>query len=257
MQTEEGVLYGWGRLNTAEEKMRTDDWACSASKFTSALAVAILGFLGLSLTEGQALGDCCEFEGTCYQGVEVPFCTQNSGTFVVPGGACDCGTQNFCFGNCIPPPSPTPADTDTPTETPTDTPTGTPTDTPTQTPTNSPSNTATNTPTASPANTPTQTPTATSTGTVTQTPTVTPTGTPVSQGGACATPAECATGFCVDSVCCDTACAGPGEECDLPGQAGTCGLAPAPAPALTPWGMIAGLVLLAGTAAWAIGRRRV
>ena len=85
--------------------------------------------------------------------------------------------------------------------------------------------------------------------------TSTPTNTPVPQGGACATPAQCSTGFCVDSVCCDTACTDPLKRCNLAGQVGTCASTAAAAPTLTPWGLVAGLVLLAGTAAWAIRRR--
>src|SRR5262249_28274815 len=81
---------------------------------------------------------------------------------------------------------------------------------------------ATFTPTETPTNTPTNTATATNT------PTATPTNTPVPQGGACITPSQCSTGFCVDDVCCNSACTS--GRCDLPGQRGTCsGLAPAPA----------------------------
>lgn len=88
------------------------------------------------------------------------------------------------------------------------------------------------------------------------TPTSTPTGTPVPQGGACATPSQCGTGFCVDNVCCNSACTDPLTKCNLPGQVGTCASAAAEAPTLTPWGLIAGLVLLAGSGVWAIRRRR-
>jgi len=89
----------------------------------------------------------------------------------------------------------------------------------------------------------------------TLTPTVMPTNTPVPQGGACATPAQCGTGFCVDSVCCDTACTDPARRCNLAGQVGTCASTAAEAPTLTPWGLIVSMVLLAGTAAFAIRRR--
>src|SRR5262245_30866312 len=97
----------------------------------------------------------------------------------------------------------------------------------------------------------------TPTPTVTETPTATPTNTPIPQGGACTTPAQCSTNFCVDGVCCDTACPEP-LQCNVPGQVGTCGRAPAaPAPALTPTALLLALVVLAGLAAIALRRRHV
>jgi hypothetical protein len=97
------------------------------------------------------------------------------------------------------------------------------------------------------------TPTATPTVTTTATPTVT--GTPVPQGGACTTPSQCATGFCASGVCCDTACTSPLEQCNLPGRGGTCASTAAPSPALTPWGLVAASLALAGIAAVAMRRR--
>ncbi len=41
-------------------------------------------------------------------------------------------------------------------------------------------------------------------------------------GSMCTTDADCATGHCADGVCCDTACNGQCEACDVPGSAGTC-----------------------------------
>jgi MYXO-CTERM domain-containing protein len=109
--------------------------------------------------------------------------------------------------------------------------------------------------TATPSETPTDTatPTSTPTGTPTSSPTNTPT--PQPNGSTCTNAGQCASGNCVDTVCCNTACTDPPTRCNLAGQVGTCASAAAEAPALTPWGLIAGLVLLAGTAAWAIRRR--
>lgn len=42
-------------------------------------------------------------------------------------------------------------------------------------------------------------------------------------GASCSTAASCASGFCVDGVCCNTACSnGPCRSCNLPGSAGNC-----------------------------------
>jgi len=107
---------------------------------------------------------------------------------------------------------------------------------------------------AGPTQTPTETPTATVTDTPTNTPTVTPTNTPVPQGGACTTPSQCSTGFCVDDVCCNSACTS--GRCDLPGQRGTCsGLAPVPA--LAPRALAILVALLLGVAVFTLRRRRI
>lgn len=45
-------------------------------------------------------------------------------------------------------------------------------------------------------------------------------------GGACASNAECAGGFCVDGVCCNSACRGACVSCALPFSIGTCSPAP-------------------------------
>ena len=41
-------------------------------------------------------------------------------------------------------------------------------------------------------------------------------------GGSCSTSAQCGSGQCVDGVCCDTACNGQCEACDVAGSVGTC-----------------------------------
>jgi hypothetical protein len=42
------------------------------------------------------------------------------------------------------------------------------------------------------------------------------------KGRNCARARQCASGFCVDFRCCDVACTGPCESCDLPSLAGLC-----------------------------------
>lgn len=110
-------------------------------------------------------------------------------------------------------------------------------------------------PTATPTSTPTVTPTGTPTHTPTTTPTATPTNTPIPNGGSCTNGPACASGFCVDLVCCDSACAAPGEQCNLAGQRGTCASVTAPAPALTPRALVFAAALLAVVAAFALRRR--
>jgi MYXO-CTERM domain-containing protein len=46
----------------------------------------------------------------------------------------------------------------------------------------------------------------------------------------CATGDDCATGFCEDGYCCNTACSGPCDFCNLPGSQGICTIAPAGTP---------------------------
>ena len=41
-------------------------------------------------------------------------------------------------------------------------------------------------------------------------------------GAACAANGECALGFCTDGVCCESACDGVCEKCNLPGSPGKC-----------------------------------
>jgi len=188
--------------------------------------------------------------------------------FVRPGA----GHMNCAIGayepDAFPPatntPTSTPTDTptSTPTETPTSTPTSTPTTTPTATPTNTPTSTPTETSTQSPTNTPTTTPTSTPTNTPTETQTATstptPTDTPLPQdnGARCGGPTQCVSNFCVDGVCCDTACDGPAQGCDEAGQSGTCtAIAPSAAPASSGWGLVVAALVLLAAAKLALGRR--
>jgi hypothetical protein len=78
-------------------------------------------------------------------------------------------------------------------------------------------------------------------------------------GAACSTGAECVSTFCADGVCCNAACAGPTEQCNLAGQRGTCASlappTPAAAPALTPAALVGAGALLVAVAALALRRR--
>jgi hypothetical protein len=88
----------------------------------------------------------------------------------------------------------------------------------------------------------------------TATPTATPTSTGIPQGGDCAIPSQCSTGFCVDGVCCDTICDQPGQICNQAGNQGVCTVPTAPAPALTPRALLMAAALLAGLGAFALRR---
>jgi hypothetical protein len=78
-----------------------------------------------------------------------------------------------------------------------------------------------------------------------------------SNGSVCTDASECASGFCADGVCCNTACDGADEECDLPGQSGTCSGPPAPAPAMGAHALSIAMMLLSAIAAVALRRRRI
>ena len=107
-----------------------------------------------------------------------------------------------------------------------------------------------------PTSTPTATPTATQTQTASHTPTVTPTGTPVPVGGPCTDTSQCVAGlFCADRVCCTSPCDGPSQRCDVRPNVGICSDVAAPAPTLSPRGLIVALTLLLAVAALAFGRR--
>ena len=117
--------------------------------------------------------------------------------------------------------------------------------------------TATPTVTQTATITATATGTATSTATSTSTATATPTNTPVPNGGGCETPSVCQSGFCVNGVCCNAICDQPGLVCNRAGNPGVCGVANAPAPALTPRALAMAAALLIGVAAVALRRRTV
>ncbi|MDX2168222.1 MAG: hypothetical protein SF182_14200 [Deltaproteobacteria bacterium] len=123
---------------------------------------------------------------------------------------------------------------------------------PTETPTSTPTATSTSTATQTSSHTPIDTPTATPI----DTPTATPTNTGIPSGGSCTEPELCASGFCANMVCCDTACDEPLQACNIPGHVGTCTTLAAAAPATSTTGlMVAGLVLTA-IGALAFARRR-
>ena len=222
-----------------------------------ALRIAAVTTLAVLAPVQVAQGVCCVCQGAagsaCHPAI-LDSCSQcesacaNLGTSVTVRACCDAAsdcsapTTNFCgggplcaqaqvgFGDCDGTCAGQPSAT--PTDTPTSTPTLTPTDTPSFTPTQSPSNTPTSTPGSTPTNTPT----------------------PQPNGESCTDPGQCASNFCVDGVCCESACADPLMQCNLSGQAGTCVSTAAEAPALTPWGMLAASLVLVGTAALSLRR---
>ncbi|MDX2165870.1 MAG: hypothetical protein SF182_02360 [Deltaproteobacteria bacterium] len=77
----------------------------------------------------------------------------------------------------------------------------------------------------------------------------------VPDGGSCLDPADCVSGNCVNDVCCDTACNGPEQQCNLPGSEGICTSTAAPAPAASPAGLVIALALLISVGAIAMLRR--
>lgn len=197
--------------------------SCPAGQVCGAILNGFAKGNGNSTCSCQLSG-CCE-DGKRISGKSNPFPCQsgvteaaceNSFGIFVPGGACG---PNGCQ---------------------TATPTATPTGTPTQTPTATPSNTPTQTPTVTPTSTPTQT----------------PTNTPRPNGDDCVDGTDCASGNCVDEVCCDTPCTEPGSTCNQPGNVGTCSPLTAQAPAASPSGLVLVTITLLSVGAWAVLRRR-
>ncbi len=102
------------------------------------------------------------------------------------------------------------------------------------------------------ATTATMTATATATATSTDTPTPTASSTATStptpylpDGVVCVDDSQCTSSFCRDGVCCATACDGVTEVCNLSDQLGICVEVAAPAPAVSPRGMLVAVALLA------------
>jgi hypothetical protein len=62
----------------------------------------------------------------------------------------------------------------------------------------------------------------------------------LSNGNPCSSPGQCASGYCVDGVCCQNACTGVCNACNLPGLAGTCSPVTADGAAATAEGCTAG-----------------
>ncbi len=126
------------------------------------------------------------------------------------------------------------------------------------TPTPSATASATSTPTAT--NTPTATYTASATDTATATPdgseTPTATATMIPDGGDCVDPTDCQSGNCVDDFCCESACDGPNEACNLPGLEGNCLALTATVPAASNTGLTMAVVGLLAVALAAFLRRR-
>ncbi len=114
--------------------------------------------------------------------------------------------------------------------------------------------TATATETATATATETGTATATATATATETSTATASATPEQNGAACAIPGDCQSLNCVDRVCCDTACDGPAQACNVPGSVGACTDIVAAAPTTSRGILLIAITILAAIAARARAR---
>lgn len=79
---------------------------------------------------------------------------------------------------------------------------------------------------------------------------------PAKNGSDCTMSSDCESTHCADGVCCDSACTGEFQRCNLPDQLGVCVAVAAPAPILSMRGAIAAGLLLFGVAVLGLGRRR-
>jgi hypothetical protein len=65
---------------------------------------------------------------------------------------------------------------------------------------------------------------------------------------------DCLSGFCVNEVCCNTACDEPWQRCNLTPNVGTCQQYLEPAPALSDHILYLAIGLLIGIAGWSMTR---
>jgi MYXO-CTERM domain-containing protein len=221
------------------------------------------GFTGCSLFEFKGTTEVCNAEiGDC--GTRTPTVTDTptvTQTPTVTGTATTTGTPTSTgTATSTRTATSTPTNSATATATSTATATGTGTETATSSPTATATATATTTDTVTATATATATDTATATATATDTGTATATATntatPQPNGAACADPSQCISTFCVDGVCCDTACDQPLQACNLPGEVGTCASTASGAPSLSRTGLLFALLMLSGVALIALLRRR-
>ena len=80
-------------------------------------------------------------------------------------------------------------------------------------------------------------------------------GSPLPIGADCTAAVECASTFCVDGVCCNSACDGAFDTCDAPPEPGVC-VQVAPAPPVSRRGLLTGLALLTLIGAAALWHQR-
>jgi hypothetical protein len=69
---------------------------------------------------------------------------------------------------------------------------------------------------------------------------------PAENGSPCMVGSDCQSTHCVNEVCCDSACTGEFQRCNLPDQLGVCVAVAAPAPILSMRGTVAAGLLLFG-----------
>lgn len=77
----------------------------------------------------------------------------------------------------------------------------------------------------------------------------------LANGDACSSASQCASTFCADGVCCNTACDQPFETCDAPPAPGLC-VRVAPTPPVSRRGIYTGLALLTLVGAALLWQRR-